>query len=70
MPTVALAGVMVTELRPITLRLPSPVIEPEVATMGTVPAATAVAKPAVAPEVPTVATDPVPALQATVWVMF
>jgi hypothetical protein len=70
MPTVGPAGVRVTEVRPVTVRVPLPVIEAEVATIGTVPAATAVARPAVAPEVPTVATDPVPALQATVSVMF
>jgi hypothetical protein len=66
---------MVTEVRPITVKLPSPpvvvlVIEPEVAEIATVPAATLVARPAVEPEVLTVATEPVPALQATVPVMF
>jgi hypothetical protein len=66
---------MVIEFKPVTIRLPSPpvvvlVIEPEAAEILTVPAATAVARPAVGPEVPTVATVPVPALQATVEVMF
>jgi hypothetical protein len=45
-------------------------MEPEVAEIATVPAATLVARPAVGPEVLTVATVPVPALQATVPVMF